>query len=102
MKQDLSTSVRVGKRIRMVRRLKDMSQTEAAETFGHTQETWSDIENAVRAIKVDELEQIARFFQVPIAFFFDDELRLDQIGSVNKLPKGKTGRQGNQAATGTE
>lgn len=61
----------VGARVRMRRLMLDQSQTDLAETLGLTFQQIQKYEKGTNRISASKLFQIAREFDVPIAFFFD-------------------------------
>lgn len=75
--------IEVGKRIRLRRIEKGLSQTELGDYLGITFQQVQKYENGVNRVGASRLNKIAELLQVPISFFFHSD------GSV----KGKAERQ---------
>jgi transcriptional regulator with XRE-family HTH domain len=65
------TDKHVGKRVRMRRRMLDMSQTDLAGALGITFQQVQKYEKAANRISASRLQHIASILQVPIPFFFE-------------------------------
>jgi transcriptional regulator with XRE-family HTH domain len=61
----------VGSRMRMRRRMLDMSQTEVAEALGLTFQQVQKYEKGANRIGASRLQQISRILKVPVPFFFE-------------------------------
>jgi transcriptional regulator with XRE-family HTH domain len=61
----------VGSRVRMRRRLLEMSQAALAAALGITFQQVQKYENGTNRVSASRLQQISSFLQVPISFFFD-------------------------------
>jgi transcriptional regulator with XRE-family HTH domain len=61
----------IGKIIRRQRKAAGITQATLAEAIGLESETVSRIENGVRLPSIEKLVEIADFFQVPVATFFE-------------------------------
>ena len=66
------TDRHVGSRVCMRRKMLSMSQTELADAVGVTFQQIQKYEKGTNRISASRLQQIARFLQVPISFFFED------------------------------
>ncbi|MFN8458455.1 MAG: helix-turn-helix transcriptional regulator [Anaerolineae bacterium] len=63
-----------GKRVRQLRRLKDMTQEELAEAVGISPEFISNLERGVNSPSFDTLEKLAEALDVaPVEFFIFNE-----------------------------
>lgn len=56
-------------RIRKARRLRDLSQQEAAELVGVSQNAWATYENGRRGVSLKMLQKIASALEMPIEYF---------------------------------
>jgi transcriptional regulator with XRE-family HTH domain len=65
----------VGSRVSMRRKMLSLSQTELADAVGVTFQQVQKYEKGTNRISAGRLQQIARFLQVPISFFFEDPRR---------------------------
>ncbi len=63
--------IRFGKRLRELRKERDMTQEVLADKIGLTEESVSNIERGVFGPKFDNLEKIARVLKVPVKELFD-------------------------------
>jgi transcriptional regulator with XRE-family HTH domain len=61
----------VGSRMRMRRRMLDMSQTEVAEALGLTFQQVQKYEKGANRIGASRLQHISQILQVPVPFFFE-------------------------------
>lgn len=59
----------VSMRIRKARRLRDMTQSQAADSVGISQHAWATYENGTRGVSLKMLQKIAVMFELPIEFF---------------------------------
>jgi transcriptional regulator with XRE-family HTH domain len=73
--------IEVGKRIRLRRIEKGLSQTELGDHLGITFQQIQKYENGVNRVGAARLNKIAELLQVPIAFFFHKD------GGKSKLEK---------------
>ena len=64
--------IEVGKRIRLRRIEKGLSQTELGDHLGITFQQVQKYENGVNRVGASRLNKIAELLQVPISFFFQD------------------------------
>jgi transcriptional regulator with XRE-family HTH domain len=64
--------IEVGKRIRLRRIEKGLSQTELGDHLGITFQQVQTYENGVNRVGASRLNKIAELLQVPISFFFQD------------------------------
>ena len=62
---------RLGKRLRQIRRYKDFTQEQLAESVGVTAESISNIERGKTAPSFETLEKLAEVLQIPVRDFFD-------------------------------
>lgn len=64
----------LGNRIRLAREHKEISQTELAKAIYHSSPAYiSFIENAERNISAVDLDLIAKYLEVDIAYFFGEQ-----------------------------
>lgn len=75
--------VKMGKKIRDYRIILDYSQQELADRLKLTKQAISRIENGKRRITAQELEMIASFFDVPVAFFLTDDYKYTNLFDTN-------------------
>ena len=61
----------VGNRLRMRRRMLDMSQTDLANALGLTFQQVQKYEKGRNRISASRLQQISQILQVPVPFFFE-------------------------------
>ncbi len=61
----------VGGRVRMRRKMLDMSQDQLADAIGLTFQQVQKYERGANRISASKLYEIARTLQVPVSFFFD-------------------------------
>ena len=59
----------VSMRIRKARRVRDMTQQQAADAIGVSQHAWATYENGTRGVSLKMLQKIAEMFALPIEFF---------------------------------
>lgn len=64
----------IGKRVRNVREIHEMTQKKFAEKMHMTQQTLSRYENGTTPIPYTELENISVEFNVPVGYFFGLEI----------------------------
>ena len=62
---------RFGKRLRAIRRQKDLTQEQLAEAVGISIEFLSNLERGVNAPSFETLEKLADILQVPVRDLFD-------------------------------
>ena len=67
-----STDVHIGKRIRMLRLTRNLSQTDLAKRLGITFQQIQKYEKGTNRIGASRLQHIARVLSVPVSFFFED------------------------------
>jgi len=67
-----STDVHIGKRIRMLRLARNLSQTDLAKRLGITFQQIQKYEKGTNRIGASRLQHIARVLSVPVSFFFED------------------------------
>ena len=60
-----------GKRLRRIRRSKDLTQEQLADMVGVSTEFISNIERGINAPSFDTLERIAAILNVPVNLLFD-------------------------------
>jgi transcriptional regulator with XRE-family HTH domain len=75
--------IKMGKKIRDYRIILDYSQQELADYLKLTKQAISRIENGKRRITAQELEKIASFFDVPVAFFLTDDYKYTNLSDTN-------------------
>ena len=75
--------VKMGKKIRDYRIILDYSQQELADHLKLTKQAISRIENGKRRVTAQELEKIASFFDVPVAFFLTDDYKYTNLFDTN-------------------
>jgi len=63
----------VGKKIKEIRQLKNITQKALGDFLGYTVSHISYIESGARKINIDDLKKIAKFFDVPFDFFRTSE-----------------------------
>ncbi|WP_085026069.1 helix-turn-helix domain-containing protein [Ensifer aridi] len=64
--------IHVGRRIRMRRVWKGMSQTSLAEQIGVTFQQVQKYEKGINRVGASRLQQIAEALEVPVSYFFED------------------------------
>ena len=67
--------MKIGEKIRKIRREKDITQEALAHQIGCKQQTIVAYEKNQRDLSVTKLEQIAKVLNVPVASFFQEEGR---------------------------
>lgn len=77
--------IEVGKRIRLRRIEKGLSQTELGDHLGVTFQQVQKYENGVNRVGASRLNKIAELLQVPIAFFFHTDGHLKSKGEKNEI-----------------
>ena len=65
--------VQFGRRLRMLRRQKDMTQEQLAEAATISVDMLSNIERGVNAPSFETLEKLAKVLVVPVAELFKDQ-----------------------------
>ena len=70
------TDVYIGKRLRMIRLMRGLSQTDVAKRLGITFQQIQKYERGVNRVGAGRLQEIANLFSVTPAFFFEDGPRL--------------------------
>jgi transcriptional regulator with XRE-family HTH domain len=75
-----SADAEIGRRLRLLRNERKISQTEIAERLGVTFQQIQKYEKGNNRIAASRLEEIADFFKVPMAFFFGQPKNLKQEG----------------------
>ena len=91
-----------GQRLYEARTLSGMSQIQAAEHLGISQPGYASWERGRNAVKPEQLEQLAKLFDLPVTFFFSDTESKKRGGpagrakqlfeKVSKLPRSKQRR----------
>jgi transcriptional regulator with XRE-family HTH domain len=61
----------VGNRVRMRRKMLDMSQTKLGDALGITFQQVQKYENGTNRISASRLQQMCHILQVPVSFFFE-------------------------------
>jgi transcriptional regulator with XRE-family HTH domain len=79
----------VGGRIREIRKAKGLSQEALAQVLGTTANTISRWETATYRPTIDDLERLARFFEIAIMDFFppEEETNNSQITALLRAAK---------------
>jgi transcriptional regulator with XRE-family HTH domain len=72
VKSPNSTDKYVGKRVRIGRKIRSVSQTQLGNALGLTFQQVQKYENGTNRIGAGRLQQIARALRVPVSFFFED------------------------------
>ena len=67
--------MKIGEKIRKIRREKDITQEALAQRIGCKQQTIVAYEKNQRDLSVTKLEQIAKVLNVPVDSFFQEEGR---------------------------
>jgi len=67
-----STDVHIGKRIRMLRLTRNLSQTDLAKRLGITFQQVQKYERGANRVGAGRLQEMANLLGVPPAFFFED------------------------------
>jgi transcriptional regulator with XRE-family HTH domain len=70
----------VARRLRLLRTERKVSQTEVAEHLGLQPQQVQKYETGINRIAAGRLQEIADFFEVPIALFFEQPKNLKQEG----------------------
>ena len=82
-----AVDVHVGGRVRLIRTLRGMSQTDLGNEIGLTFQQVQKYERGMNRISASTLFRLSRTFDVPISFFFDDMApELGQAGSGEDIP----------------
>ena len=71
VKQHSSVNTHVGARLRQLRLMLDLSQTEVGRKLGISYQQVQKYERGVNALAADRLAQIADAFKVPVSYFFE-------------------------------
>ena len=72
----------LGSRIRRARERIGVSQEALAEAVNRDQKAISEYENGKRKLPAVEVPTYARALGVPISYFFEDEMQLDELDQV--------------------
>ncbi len=72
----------LGQRIRLARERKGLSQEEMAALISRDQRAVSEYENGKRRISVTELPLFAQVLDVPLMYFFEGDVALDDIDTA--------------------
>jgi len=72
----------IGTRIKEAREHLGLTQEELAARIGKTQNSISLYEKGSRAIRVSELDDLAKALEVPVSYFFGDIYPEDEIMSL--------------------
>jgi transcriptional regulator with XRE-family HTH domain len=64
----------LGSRVRMRRIMLDMSQTKLGNALGITCQQVHKYEKGINRIRASRLQRISQILQVPVAFFFEDDM----------------------------
>lgn len=75
-----TVDIHIGKRIRLLRNVRRMTQEKLAAALGITFQQVQKYERGSNRVGAARLYDIARIFQVPIGFFFDDANQLLKEG----------------------
>ena len=73
-KSSNSIDKHVGSRIRMRRTMLDMSLAKLGDALGVTLQQVQKYETGANTISASRLQHIAQILQVPVAFFFEDDM----------------------------
>ena len=73
---------KVGERIKNFRIIDNVQQEQLGEHLGLPKQAISRIENGKRRITAQELEKIASFFDVPVAFFLTDDYKYTNLSDT--------------------
>jgi transcriptional regulator with XRE-family HTH domain len=76
------SDIELGKRIRLRRIEKDISQTELGDELGVTFQQVQKYEKGVNRVGAARLEQIATALDVPITFFYDGDGNAREVESL--------------------
>ena len=76
-------------RIRKARRLRDMTQQQAADAVGVSQNAWATYENGTRGVSLKMLQKIAEMFALPIEFFVNPNYEIVAQGVEPKKAPAK-------------
>jgi transcriptional regulator with XRE-family HTH domain len=74
----------IGKRVRLQRLARNMSQTAVADALGLTFQQIQKYENGKNRIGAGRLQELANLFAVPAAFFFEDRPRVRTSRSADQ------------------
>jgi transcriptional regulator with XRE-family HTH domain len=74
----------VGNRIRMCRKMLDMSQTDLGEQLGLSFQQVQKYEKGINRVSAGRLQHIGHLLKVPVPFFFQDLLPDQPIATVAK------------------
>ncbi len=80
----MALSALVSARIRQARRELDLTQAEAAERLGISQNAWATYEAGNRSIGIETLERIAEILEKPIAYFVVEDYEYTIKASLPK------------------
>lgn len=72
----------IGNRIRQAREGLHLRQDELAAHLGKTQNSISQYESGERAIRITELPMLAQALNVPISYFFGDEVPEEEAAAL--------------------
>ena len=75
----------IGRRIKVFRRQKNMSQEEVADFLGCSRITVTRVENGVTDFSIGQLELLAQLFDVTILHFLGVELSVSLPGSEKQF-----------------
>jgi transcriptional regulator with XRE-family HTH domain len=64
----------LGSRVRMRRLMLNMSQTKLGDALGITCQQVHKYEKGINRIRASRLQQISQILQVPVVFFFEDDM----------------------------
>lgn len=85
----------LGQRIRQAREKQGLSQEQLAASLSVGQRAVSEIENGKQRLPVTDLPQMAQILQVPLLYFFTDDLSMDDLDLAlldhfHRLPDART------------
>lgn len=76
---DKEISILVGNQIRIARNLKKISQSQLSKALGISFQQIQKYEKATNRISATKLMQAAKFFNLPISFFFQEETHIAEL-----------------------
>jgi transcriptional regulator with XRE-family HTH domain len=69
----------IADRLRIARQIQDRTQADVGESIGYSRDVVSRIENCDRGIEVTEVATFAAGYNVPIGFFYQEQIDLNSI-----------------------
>ena len=94
-KDDHITDAHVGSRIRMGRKLRDMTMVDLSSAIGTTYQQLHKYEHGINRVSASRLVAIAHILNLPISYFFEglagaplsiDETTAELIGIFSRVP----------------